>query len=45
MLALAGLRDSNRVLKMGLVGLFALVVILGNTRITIGAMFVGFSNL
>ena len=45
MLALAGLRDSNRVLKMGLVGLFALIVILGNTRITIGAMFVGFSIL
>ena len=45
MLALAGLRDSNRVLKLGLVGLFALVVILGNTRITIGAMFIGFSIL
>jgi hypothetical protein len=45
MLALAGLRDSNKVLKMGLVGLFAVVVILGNTRITIGAMFVGFSIL
>jgi len=45
MLALAGLRDSNKVLKMGLVGLFAVVVILGNTRITIGAMFVGFSLL
>ena len=45
MLALAGLRDSNRVLKLGLVGLFAVVVILGNTRITIGAMFVGFSIL
>jgi len=45
LLALAGLRDSNRALKLGLVGLFAIGVILGNTRITIGAMFVSFSVL
>ena len=45
LLALAGLRDSNRVLKIGLVVLFAIAVMLGNTRITIGAMFVSFSAL
>ena len=43
--ALAGLRDSNRVLKAGLVCIFAVAVIMGNTRITIAAMFVGFSAL
>ena len=45
LLALAGLRDSNWALKIGLVGLFAIAVMLGNTRITIGAMFVSFSIL
>lgn len=45
LLALAGLRDSNRVLKLGVVGLFSVAVMLGNTRITIGAMFVSFSIL
>lgn len=43
LLVLAGLRDSNRALRIGLAGLFAVGVVLGNTRITIGALFVSFS--
>jgi hypothetical protein len=45
LLALAGMRDSSRAIRIGLVGLCAVAVILGNTRITIGAMFVSFSTM